>query len=176
MKIFSKYKNFMSDMILNMIGFGIYIFSQQILLLPLLAKMVDDNLYASFVLYVSVLNVVCNVTGGEVGNSRMILNMKYHKQQIIGDFTRILFLISLAIVVILFPIFTLVFKYSVFGTIILILTILMANIRLYSTCYYRLNEQYIKVIYQNILYLIRNYCISWCFLFCKKYIYIVVYS
>ena len=40
-----KYKSFFSDMILNMIGFGIYIIAQQIVLLPILAKTVDDTIY-----------------------------------------------------------------------------------------------------------------------------------
>lgn len=66
MNFVKKYKNFLSDVMLNMIGFGIYIVSQQILLLPLLNKMVNDDIYSSFVLYISVLNVICNVTGSEL--------------------------------------------------------------------------------------------------------------
>ena len=49
-KFLTKYKVFVSDMVLNMIGFGIYIFSQQILLLPILAKNVEDVVYSRLVL------------------------------------------------------------------------------------------------------------------------------
>lgn len=153
MKIFSKYKNFMSDMILNMIGFGIYIVSQQILLLPILAKVVNDEVYASIVLYISILNVVCNVTGGELGNVRLVKDADYKKNNIIGDFSRILLFLSLIVVIIIFPIL-LYLKYSILGSMLLIITMLLANIRLYATSYYRLEQKYNRVIIQNVLYLI----------------------
>lgn len=113
MKFIKKYKNFLSDMILNMIGFGIYIVSQQILLLPILAKLVNDNVYSSFVFYTSILNVICNVTGGELGNVRLIKDSDYKEKNIIGDFSRILIMISPIIAIIAFPIF-IYLKYNVF--------------------------------------------------------------
>lgn len=154
MNFIKKYKNFLSDMILNMIGFGIYIVSQQILLLPILAKLVNDDLYSSVVLYISILNVICNVTGGELGNVRLVRDTEYKSKNIIGDFTKILVTISPIIAIIAFPIF-LYLKYSVIGSLLFTITILMANVRLYSTCFYRLEKQFNKVIIQNIFYLVR---------------------
>lgn len=154
MKVLTKYKNFLSDIVLNMIGFGIYIVSQQILLLPLLAKMVNNDIYSSFVLYISILNVVCNVTGGELGNVRLVRDSEYKEKNIIGDFTRILVILSPIIALIVLPIFILYMKYSLIGSILLTLTILMANVRLYSTCFYRLEKNFNKVIIQNVFYLI----------------------
>ena len=151
MKIFSKYKNFMSDMILNMIGFGIYIVSQQILLLPILAKFVNDEIYASIVLYISILNVVCNVTGGELGNVRIVRDSDYKKNNIIGDFSRILLFLSFIVIIIVFPIL-IYLKYSVLGSILLLITMLLSNVRLYATSYYRLEQKYNRVITQNLLY------------------------
>lgn len=152
-KLIDKYKSFLSDMVLNMIGFGIYIVSQQILLLPILAKSVDDAVYSSIVLYISVLNVICNVTGGELGNVRLIRDSEYKEKNIVGDFTRILVTISPIIAVIAMPIL-IYLKYSVLGSVILVLTILMANVRLYATCYYRLQKKFGKVILQNICYFV----------------------
>lgn len=153
MNFFKKYKVFFSDMVLNMIGFGIYIVAQQILLLPILAKLVNDDIYSSIVLYISILNVVCNVTGGELGNVRLIRDSEYKDKKVIGDFIRILAIISPVIAIITFPIL-IYLKYSVLGSLLLVLTILMANIRLYATCYYRLEQKYTKVIMQNVCYLI----------------------
>lgn len=155
MNFLKKYKVFLSDMFLNMVGFGIYIVAQQILLLPILAKIVNDDIYSSIVLYISILNVVCNVTGGELGNVRLVRDGDYKGKKIIGDFTRILTIISPIIAIILFPIF-IYLKYSIFGSLLLIATILMANVRLYATCYYRLEQKYVKVILQNVCYLVRN--------------------
>ena len=153
MNFIRKYKNFFSDMILNMIGFGIYIIAQQILLLPILAKIVDDTIYSNIVLYISILNVVCNVTGGELGNVRLVRDSAYKEKNVHGDFTRILLSISPIITVIVFPIL-IYLKYSIIGSILYTLTILMANVRLYATCFYRLEQKFNKVIIQNIFYLI----------------------
>ena len=112
MNFIKKYKNFFSDMILNMIGFGIYIIAQQILLLPILAKIVDDTVYSNIVLYISILNVVCNVTGGEIGNVRLVRDSAYKEKNVHGDFTRILLSISPIITVIVFPIL-IYLKYSI---------------------------------------------------------------
>ena len=152
-----KYKSFFSDMILNMIGFGIYIIAQQIVLLPILAKTVDDTIYSSLVLYISILNVICNVTGGELGNERLVRDSDYKEKSIIGDFARILLTLSPIVAIITFPILIFL-KYSILGSIFLVLTILMANIRLYATCFYRLEKKYNKVIIQNLFYLVRSYC------------------
>jgi O-antigen/teichoic acid export membrane protein len=154
MNFLKKYKNFLSDMVLNMIGFGIYIVSQQIFLLPLLNKMVNDDVYSSFVLYISILNVICNVTGGELGNVRLVRDSDYKEKNIVGDFTRILVTFSPIITIVVLPIFIFYMKYSVIASIIFTLTILMANIRLYATCFYRLEKKFYKVIIQNICYLV----------------------
>lgn len=153
-KFLKKYKNFLSDMILNMIGFGIYIVAQQIVLLPILAKTVDDKIYSSLVLYISILNVICNVTGGELGNVRLVRDSDYKDKRVIGDFTRILITLSPIIAIITFPIL-IYLKYSILGSVFLVLTILMANVRLYATCFYRLEKKYNKVIIQNLFYLVR---------------------
>lgn len=153
MNFIKKYKSFLSDMILNMIGFGIYIVSQQILLLPILAKMVNDDIYSSIVLYISILNVVCNVTGGELGNVRLVRDSEYKEKNLIGDFTRILLMLSTVIIIFVFPVLILL-KYSILGSIIFTITILLANIRLYATCFYRLEKKFNKVIWQNVCYLI----------------------
>ncbi len=133
-KIFGKYKFFLSDMFLNMVGFGIYIVSQQILLLPILAKIVEDEVYSSFVLFLSILNVVCNVVGGELGNTRLVRDSDYKEKEIMGDFSRIFIGASLLVSVVVLPIL-IYLKYSIIGSLILIITILLANVRLYSLCY-----------------------------------------
>jgi len=152
-KIFGKYKFFLSDMFLNMVGFGIYIVSQQILLLPILAKIVEDEVYSSFVLFLSILNVVCNVVGGELGNTRLVRDSDYKEKEIMGDFSRIFIGASLLVAAVVLPIL-IYLKYSIIGSLILIITILLANVRLYSLCYYRLQKKYKKVIIQNAIYLL----------------------
>lgn len=152
-KIINKYKFLFSDMILNMVGFGIYVVSQKIILLPIIAKQVNDNVYTSLTLFMSILNIFCNVTGGELGNVRLIKNNDYKDKKVIGDFSRILLVLSLLIIVIGSPILIFL-KYEYKYILFFILTILMANIRLYATNFYRLEKNFLKVIIQNLIYLI----------------------
>lgn len=152
-KIINKYKFLFSDMILNMVGFGIYVVSQKIILLPIIAKQVNDNIYTSLTLFMSILNIFCNVTGGELGNVRLIKNNDYKDKKVIGDFSRILLILSLLIIVIGSPILIFL-KYEYKYILFFILTILMANIRLYATNFYRLEKKFLKVIIQNLIYLI----------------------
>lgn len=152
-KIINKYKFLFSDMILNMVGFGIYVVSQKIILLPIIAKQVNDNVYTSLTLFMSILNIFCNVTGGELGNVRLIKNNDYKDKKVIGDFSRILLVLSLLIIVIGSPILIFL-KYEYKYILFFILTILMANIRLYATNFYRLEKKFLKVIIQNLIYLI----------------------
>ena len=152
-KIINKYKFLFSDMILNMVGFGIYVVSQKIILLPIIAKQVNDNVYTSLTLFMSILNIFCNVTGGELGNVRLIKNNDYKDKKVIGDFSRILLILSLLIIVIGSPILIFL-KYEYKYILFFILTILMANIRLYATNFYRLEKKFLKVIIQNLIYLI----------------------
>lgn len=152
-KIIDKYKFLFSDMILNMVGFGIYVVSQKIILLPIIAKQVNDNIYTSLTLFMSILNIFCNVTGGELGNVRLIKNNDYKDKKVIGDFSRILLVLSLLIIVIGSPILIFL-KYEYKYILFFILTILMANIRLYATNFYRLEKKFLKVIIQNLIYLI----------------------
>jgi len=152
-KIINKYKFLFSDMMLNMVGFGIYVVSQKIILLPIIAKQVNDNIYTSLTLFMSILNIFCNVTGGELGNVRLIKNNDYKDKKVIGDFSRILLVLSLLIIVIGSPILIFL-KYEYKYILFFILTILMANIRLYATNFYRLEKKFLKVIIQNLIYLI----------------------
>jgi membrane protein len=136
-----------------MVGFGIYVVSQKIILLPIIAKQVNDNVYTSLTLFMSILNIFCNVTGGELGNVRLIKNNDYKDKKVIGDFSRILLVLSLLIIVIGSPILIFL-KYEYKYILFFILTILMANIRLYATNFYRLEKKFLKVIIQNLIYLI----------------------
>ncbi len=151
MELIKKYKPYILDLFLNTIGFAIYIASQHLILLPILDKIADETIYSSVVLYISILNLICSTTGGTLGNVRLIKNSDYEEKHTLGDFTRILLVSSIIIAVIGFPITVYITK-SFIESIFLILTILISNVRLYSTCYYRLENKYNKVIIQNSIY------------------------
>ena len=148
-----KLKTMIKDTGLNTLGFGIYIVAQQLILLPLISKFTNDIIYSNFVIYLSVLNIIANSTGGEVGNVRIVKDSIYKEKNIKGDFSVMLLQLSPIISILGFIIFY-ILGYSILEILILILTLNMANIRLYATCYFRLEQKFKNIIVQNLLYLV----------------------
>lgn len=148
-----KYKMFASDVVLNMIAFAIYTISQQVVLLPILSKMVSDDTFSNFLMYISVFNIIANVCGGELGIVRQVRDETYQKKNLMGDFSIILLVLSI-ISGIASIIALIILKYNITEITILTLIVLLANIRLYAACYFRLRKDFKKVIIQNTLYLI----------------------
>ena len=62
-----KFKNLIKDLFFNTLGFGIYILTQQILLMPIMAKILPDEDFAKTVLYISIFAIITNVLGSELG-------------------------------------------------------------------------------------------------------------
>ena len=50
-------KKFILDVVINMLGFGLYIIAQQIILLPLISKYTNDVVFSNIVIYISILNI-----------------------------------------------------------------------------------------------------------------------
>lgn len=167
-----KIKRMIRDTGLNTLGFAIYIIAQQLILLPVISRFTTDEIYSNFVIYLSVLNIIANSTGGEVGNVRIVKDSIYQKLKINGDFFRILLYLAPLISFVGFVVFYLL-GYSIGEIIILILTLNMANIRLYATCYFRLEQKFKEIIIQNILYFI-GVSIGIGIMFITKNVYIAI--
>ena len=148
-----KYKMFASDVVLNMIAFAIYTISQQVVLLPVISKMVNDDTFSTFLMYISVFNIIANVCGGELGIVRQVKNETYEKKKLKGDFSLILLGLSF-ISGIVSIIALIILKYNITEIVIFTIIVLLANIRLYAACYFRLRKEFKKVIVQNLMYLI----------------------
>lgn len=148
-----KYKMFASDVVLNMIAFAIYTISQQVVLLPIISKNVSDEIFSNFLMYISVFNIIANVCGSELGIVRQVKYEEYEKKKLKGDFSLILLWLSFVSSVIA-VIALIVLKYATVEIIIFTAIVLLANVRLYAACYFRLQKDFKKVILQNLIYLI----------------------
>ncbi len=144
-----KSKAFAKDMLVNTIAFGIYIISQQIVLMPSMSKMLLEEAYSKYILYISIFAIITNVLGSELGIVRQIRGDKEKG----GDYNRIL-LGLLPIIIVTATVSLRLLKYSVLDIVFFNITILMANIRLYAGAYFRMNKTFKKVMFQNILYLL----------------------
>jgi len=148
-----KHKSFIGDIVLNALAFGAYTVAQQIILLPMLAQKTDAISYADIIIFVSVINVLSDVFGGQLGVTRQICNNTYSDTDGLNDFTVILAGTSLLIATGL-SIGFLIAGYGKATLVCLICIALSTNLRYYIRCVYRMNDNYSRIIVQNICYLL----------------------
>ena len=145
-----KNKKIVTDLFFNTFGFGIYIIAQQIILLPIMAKIFDENEFSKIVLYISVFAIITNVLGNELGIVRQV---KREEENSSGDYNRILLQLT-PFIIIISVIVLAVLKFSIIEIILLTITILLGNIRLYVSAFFRNNKDFKNIVIQNIIYLI----------------------
>lgn len=151
-KILKKNPLLLQDARLNMCAFAIYIAAQQIILLPILAKLLDETSYANIIIFISLMNVFCNVLGGQIGVTRQLRDLYYHDKDSEHSDFNVLMLYASFFVTLAMSIVLIVLKYSFFSIVFLVLTTLISNYRLYIRYEFRMNGDYRKIIKQNLLY------------------------
>ncbi|WP_415670888.1 hypothetical protein, partial [Streptococcus pluranimalium] len=67
-----KYSKDIINLIFNVGGFALYIFSQQILLMPSLSKILSEKEFSIVVLSLTIMNIFATVVGEDLGNTRII--------------------------------------------------------------------------------------------------------
>lgn len=145
-----KRKKIVMDLFFNTFGFGIYMIAQQIILLPIMAQVFSESEFSKIVLYISVYAIITNVLGSELGIVRQVKN---ENQNYFSDYNRILLqLIPIIIVVSIISLIALGF--GIVEILLLTITIILGNIRLYSAAYFRANKDFKNIVIQNLIYLI----------------------
>ena len=153
--LFKKEKLFFQDAFLNMMAFMIYICSQQIVLFPLLAKLLDGDSYANIIVFVNLMNAFCCFLGGQIGVTHQLQFDSYNGniKGKDGDFL-ILMAGASVLIAVAFPIILAVLKFDALSVVFLTVTALISNFRLYIRYFFRINSQYKHTIFQNLSYLI----------------------
>lgn len=143
-----KGKKVLFDLFFNTLGFGIYIVTQQLLLMPILAKIFPEEQFSEIVLYISVFAIITNVIGNELGIVRQV---KKDELKTYSDYNRILVQL-LGVVSVVSIILLIIFHFSIMNIILLTITILLGNTRLYAAGYFRLNKDFKRIVIQNVIY------------------------
>lgn len=137
-------------MLFNTLGFGIYIATQQILLMPIMARILPEEDFAKVVLYISVFAIITNVLGSELGIVKQVKKEKISEE---SDYNRILLQLFPTIILIAIMILA-ILRFNILEIIMLTITIILGNTRLYSAAHFRANKDFKKIVMQNILYLV----------------------
>lgn len=148
-------KLFFRDAFLNMLAFAIYIFSQQIVLFPIMAKLLDSESYAGMILYITIMNVFCNVLGGQLGVTHQLQRNLYGENTTdeSSDFT-VLMLGASALIMICFPFIAAILGFDALTNFFITITVLLSNFRLYIRYYFRVCGAFDRMITQNLFYLV----------------------
>lgn len=145
-----KRKKIIKDLFFNTFGFGIYMIAQQIILLPIMAQVFPEAEFSKIALYISVYAIITNVLGSELGIVRQVKQEEVNSS---SDYNRIM-LQLLPLIIIVSIISLVAFGFNSVEILLLTITIILGNIRLYSAAYFRLNKDFKNVVIQNIIYLI----------------------
>ena len=156
-KIFGAIKTnklFFHDALWNMVAFMVYICSQQILLLPIMAKLLDSESYGDLILYITIMNVFGNVLGGQIGVTHQLQKKIYgtNAEEEHSDFLLLMLGASL-LIAICFPIILFVLKFDAVSVIFITITVIISNFRLYIRYHFRITSTYKRMIIQNVFYL-----------------------
>ena len=150
LKKLKKIQNLIRDLLFNTLGFGIYIATQQILLMPIMARILPEEDFAKVVLYISVFAIITNVLGSELGIVKKVKKEKISEE---SDYNRILLQLFPTIILIAIIILA-ILRFNILEIIMLTITIILGNTRLYSAAHFRANKDFKKIVMQNILYLV----------------------
>lgn len=152
--LFKKEKLFFQDAFLNMMAFMIYICSQQIVLLPVLARLLDSDSYANIITFITLMNAFCCFLGSQMGVTHQMQIDSYNgnTKGRDGDFLILMTGASLLITVVCLIVLA-ALKFDALSVLFLTVAALMSNFRLYIRFYFRVNSQYKHTIFQNLSYL-----------------------
>lgn len=145
---------FLHDAFWNMVAFMVYICSQQILLLPIMAKLLDSDSYAELILYITIMNAFCNVLGGQIGVTRQLQKQNYgtNAEDEQSDFLLLMIGASFLITICL-PIILLALGFDSVSVFFITLTAVVSDFRLYIRYYFRITGTYKHMLIQNVFYL-----------------------
>ena len=142
---------FFKDVFLNTFAFCIYVFAQQVILMPYLAKHMLEKPYAVFLIYISILNIICNSFGSQLGVAKQVnVNKKSNDD---SDYQFLILTLSF-ISIIICLIFGIIYSYSAFNILMLSIILIFCNFRFYVRYLFRINDDYKSIILQNVLYFI----------------------
>ena len=143
-------KNVSSDFVLNLLATFISTGVMQLVLYPQLALHMDDEHYGGMLTAMGVVNVLALSFGNNLCNARIVLNEKYKKDAVVGDF-QLLSLFSVIMTAAVIFLSDLYFKWPGY---ILIGIAILASLTVYKSYYlvtYRLSLDFKKNLYANIV-------------------------
>ena len=179
-----KSKRIALDMIINLVGTGFPLFVLQIVIYPIVAKMIPAETYGQMQSTLSVIYLVGGTMGGALSTTRLIRDYDYQTKEVVGDYNRILAGSAISTLVLTFVI--LVFylpDVKVYEKLLITLTAGLNLMQNYLEVGFRLKLDYRRIFICKILTCV-GYAIGfglffltlkWEFIFISSYVVTVTY-
>lgn len=137
----SRYK-FILDIGYNLLASFISIMVMQLLLYPVLAKILNSTEYGQLLTVMGILNTISSSIGNTLNNTRLIQNTKYIEKNLEGDFNILLSIMNTFGFVITIVIGNIFFEFNFATNLLLSLLVIIMSIKSYLLVEYRLKLDY----------------------------------
>lgn len=142
-----------NSFIINILAFGVFMFAQQIVIMPNILKFYGEDIFADTILIFTLINIFLYITVYSLGNIFLIkVNLYETENKSLGDFNLILLVIILVIISLIF-VTGLFFKSIIYCSLVGITSILSV-LRVWSEFLYRYENNYKLILLQNLFYLL----------------------
>lgn len=148
-------KNIYKDFIFNIVGSIIPIVFLQLIIQPVMAKYLSTEIYGVALTIIGINNIIVQVSGVGINNTRILKQEFYDENNIKGDFNIILSILLIITIIVSFIWIKIVDKtINNISMFYLILLISMGLLKTYLSSEYNIKKTYKKVVYSNILLVI----------------------
>src|SRR5690625_583951 len=142
-------KKFMKNVFINIVSAGLLTGITQLIVFPIISSELSTNSFGLMVTIHGFHTLIMNVVGNSMNNIRLVYNDRIEEK---GLF-KILLYLSLALSVILsYTLYTLYgISINELEKIILIILTLLGTLRVYLIVYFRIDFEYEKILYTNLI-------------------------
>lgn len=173
----NKNKAIIIDMIVNIMGTGIPLVILQLVIYPLVSRILNENSYGQMLSIMSVLYLISGTLGVSLSTTRLIKESIYKQENLLGDFNP-LFIILFGLVAILSP--TIISIYLISIDIFDLMLITIVSILLFTIGYievgFRITLNYKAIFFNKVLAGVGYLLGFFLFYITKKWEYIFILS
>ncbi len=169
-----KYKKIVLDVILNVTATAIPLIILQLIVLPLIATKINNELYGLALTLISTITIIASSLGNALNNIRLIKNELYEQEGFQGDFP-VLLLGELAVSCIVLIISISQYKLEYADSILLIILTFIWTAREYLIVTFRLELNFKGIVVNNII-MVAGYIVGlmlYCLTLQWQYVYII---
>lgn len=150
-QLWSKGKKVTSDFILRISSSVLTTFANQIVLLPVLAKLYDNETYGFILTLIGIMNIIAGTLGNSLYSTRLIVNSRYEEENKTGDFNRLTALATILGMVVMGAVAIFMDGISVLTAILLIPVTAIYTLNAYLTVWYPVKLQFRKSLVHSIV-------------------------